>query len=233
MRKPKKVQFRAPPKKCVYCGGTADTTRDHVPPRSLFLEPLPKQLITVPACSDCNGGFGELDTAFQEWLGFSLGVATSDRSRYWTEKLLPNVQNNQRRRREIVDRLQAIKVTDPIRQAPVEMYALPLEADIQERMIVRLVRGLWFKEFHEILPADVPIRQMLLPSEEGMEEFFRRCKWHHMDGQFSYGVGLVKERPWTSCWFFLFHGGNVSMAFTGEAASRLSNEEDEASSARP
>lgn len=41
---------------CVYCGKQA-TTRDHVPPRSLFESPYPNNLKTVPSCADCNSGF--------------------------------------------------------------------------------------------------------------------------------------------------------------------------------
>ena len=221
MAKPKKTQFRAPPKKCVYCGQAVDHTRDHVPPRSLFMEPLPQGLIAVPACAACNGGFSQLDTAFKEWLGFALGVSDADRNRYWNEKLLPTVRNNQKRRREIVDGLYPVRVRVPNQVAPVELHALNIDADIQERMIIRLVRGLWFKEFRQILPAEVPISQMRLDSPKGMEEFTQRCKWRHLENQFSYGVGTDREHEWTSCWFFLFHGGNFSMAYTGDAAKLI------------
>lgn len=40
---------------CVYCGETKETSRDHVIPRALFEQPVPKNLITVPACDSCNG----------------------------------------------------------------------------------------------------------------------------------------------------------------------------------
>jgi hypothetical protein len=45
---------------CVYCGGPADTS-DHTPPQCLLGKPLPRnvQLMTVPACSQCNGGFSQ------------------------------------------------------------------------------------------------------------------------------------------------------------------------------
>lgn len=45
---------------CVYCGGSADTS-DHTPPRCLLPAPLPHdlQVMTVPACAACNGGFSE------------------------------------------------------------------------------------------------------------------------------------------------------------------------------
>lgn len=43
---------------CCYCGGPANTS-DHTPPRCLLPKKLPNnvQAMTIPACSDCNGGF--------------------------------------------------------------------------------------------------------------------------------------------------------------------------------
>jgi hypothetical protein len=45
---------------CVYCGGSADTS-DHTPPQCLLPKPLPThvQVMTVPACSQCNGEFSQ------------------------------------------------------------------------------------------------------------------------------------------------------------------------------
>jgi hypothetical protein len=188
------------------------------------MEPLPNGLITVPACAVCNGGFSALDTAFKEWLGFALGASDATGYRYWNEKLLPTVRNNRKRHGEILNGLYLVRVAVPNQVAPVEMHALNIDAAIQKRMIIRLVRGLWFKEFKGILPADVPVRQMRFDSTTGMDEYLRQCKWRHLDNQFSYGVGTDKERQWTSCWFFLFHGGNFSMALTGDAASLIDDE---------
>lgn len=42
--------------KCVYCGGPAGTN-DHAPPKCFLRKPLPSNLITVPACTECNSGF--------------------------------------------------------------------------------------------------------------------------------------------------------------------------------
>lgn len=43
-------------KRCVYCPDPA-TTNDHAPPRCLLRRPLPSNLLTLPACSNCNTGF--------------------------------------------------------------------------------------------------------------------------------------------------------------------------------
>jgi hypothetical protein len=40
---------------CVYCGAIA-TTDDHIPPRCLYGKNKPSNLVTVPACEDCNQG---------------------------------------------------------------------------------------------------------------------------------------------------------------------------------
>ena len=42
---------------CVYCGAQEGLTFDHVPPKLLLSKPYPKNLITVPACGNCNRSF--------------------------------------------------------------------------------------------------------------------------------------------------------------------------------
>jgi 5-methylcytosine-specific restriction endonuclease McrA len=39
---------------CVYCGERPAATRDHVIPKCLFDPPLPANMVTVPACEECN-----------------------------------------------------------------------------------------------------------------------------------------------------------------------------------
>ena len=43
---------------CIYCGLRAGSTRDHVPPKCMFLSPMPNdiQMITVPCCKECRSG---------------------------------------------------------------------------------------------------------------------------------------------------------------------------------
>ncbi|MEK7992249.1 MAG: hypothetical protein AAB403_00440 [Planctomycetota bacterium] len=48
---------------CVYCGQVKKLTADHVPPKSLLAQPYPTNLLTVPACGDCNASF-QLDDEY-------------------------------------------------------------------------------------------------------------------------------------------------------------------------
>lgn len=62
---------------CAYCGERRELTEDHVPPQSLFGKPRPHNMIKVPSCSSCNGGFSKDDEYFQ--LVMKAGI---DRKRF-------------------------------------------------------------------------------------------------------------------------------------------------------
>ena len=62
---------------CVFCREPSISTRDHVPPKGLFAEPRPQNLITVPACKECNGG-ANLDDEFMQRFAMAQGTETNE-----------------------------------------------------------------------------------------------------------------------------------------------------------
>jgi hypothetical protein len=55
--------------KCsVYCCSTGPLTDDHVPPRAVFTNPRPSNLITVLACMACNQRFSRQEEEFTSLL---------------------------------------------------------------------------------------------------------------------------------------------------------------------
>jgi hypothetical protein len=56
-------------RKCIYCLANDATTKDHVPPKGLFIGiQNPSNLITVPCCQECNSGFSKDDEYFLIFL---------------------------------------------------------------------------------------------------------------------------------------------------------------------
>lgn len=53
---------------CAYCGQIRPLTRDHVVPKCLFIRPLPLDMITVPACEECNGDKSRHDDFLRDML---------------------------------------------------------------------------------------------------------------------------------------------------------------------
>jgi hypothetical protein len=90
---------------CAYCGVSPATTRDHVPPKSIFWKPYPDNLTAVPCCIDCNRKWSPLDEEFRTALSILAGVNTAGTQRLWTEGVLPGLRHNRRRREEILDQL--------------------------------------------------------------------------------------------------------------------------------
>jgi hypothetical protein len=69
-------QQRTPPPKppCTYCGQSDAPTMDHTIPRSLFIPPLPSNMVRVPACESCQAekSWGDHDLAHYvntHWAG--------------------------------------------------------------------------------------------------------------------------------------------------------------------
>src|SRR3989304_6859574 len=72
---------------CALCGKEADLTRDHIPPRGIFLAPRPKNTITILSCNSCNQGTNLDEEYFRFWV--TCGASPDSRLwRLWEEKVL-------------------------------------------------------------------------------------------------------------------------------------------------
>jgi hypothetical protein len=59
----------------VYCGVEPGTTYDHVPPKNLFPEPRPSNLVTVPCCESCRRTQSLDDEYFKDMVVMRNDVA--------------------------------------------------------------------------------------------------------------------------------------------------------------
>lgn len=72
---------------CALCGETHPVTREHVPPKNLFLAPRPTNTITVPVCEPCNHGYHFDDEYFRIYVASGAEPGTRQ-SRLWNEKVV-------------------------------------------------------------------------------------------------------------------------------------------------
>ena len=70
-------------KVCIYCGSTENLTDEHIPPKNIFPKPRPNniQLVTVPACKECNRGYSKDDEYFRLTLCMSQNVGDNPEAR--------------------------------------------------------------------------------------------------------------------------------------------------------
>ena len=138
---------------CTYCPEAA-TTDDHVPPQCLYTRPLPSNLVTVPACATCNNGASKDDAEFRNHLSIMSGSFGGSANA--AERLKPSLRAV-RRDRPTLERM-------VLGAHPIERYsaggiylgcgvAVTLPPDARERVLLRIVRGLFWYHFDEPLDA--------------------------------------------------------------------------------
>lgn len=75
-------------KTCIYCGSCEDMTIDHIPPKALFPEPRPSNMLTVPSCRACNESFSKDDEYFRTVMVSSATVYNDPNVQAVNAKLL-------------------------------------------------------------------------------------------------------------------------------------------------
>lgn len=141
---------------CIYCGSTENPTKDHIPPKNLFAKPRPNNLITVPSCKSCNEGFHLDDDYF--YMLIQTGAKTSEHPEALKTKgkFIRSIH-----RKESAGFRQLILEKSSIHEISTEsgIYLgnapiLDVDWSRVERVVGRIVKGLFYKEKSFVLPSD-------------------------------------------------------------------------------
>jgi len=210
--------------KCVYCGAPHGTTQDHVPPKSFFPTPKPSNLITVPACWSCNAGSAKDEDLFLATFMFTEAGVTDTGKKLWDQKLHRMYKKNIGLRKLIASSLKKIELTTLAGIYLGRRLAIKPDKIRSERVVNKIVRGLYYHEFKEPLSPSVEIVSHFLqrPSEISyVEKFapmllFGSRKW---PGVFEYRFNRVVDQPKGSMWVIRFFGKIVFWAVSSPFCS--------------
>lgn len=214
----KRRQFLQP---CAYCGTLeGKRTDDHVPPSSLLLRPYPRR-ITVRACVACNNEFSrELDQEFALFLSTAIGVTSQESERFWSERVLPGLQADKRRREEFLQAIQPIFRRAPAGHIEHLGRGVPVRAEMVRAMLKRITRGLFYYKYGEVL-GDVPMEADLLRDvEKHVDVFGAHGSVITVGDQFGCLHGRVGDDPRGSFWIYQFYNRCFASVYTGGAAGR-------------
>jgi hypothetical protein len=200
---------------CAYCGQPA-TTRDHVPPKGLFTPPLPKNLITVPACGDCNHGASDDDLIFRNELSIMAG--SFGESAKAAERLPRSIRRIRRNRATLKRMVLNAKPVERYSVGGIYLglgYAVPVAPGVQQRVIRRIVRGFYWHHFGSSLTDDIHIELVFIDKRKPHWEYalssLRRLNLQHVligDGEtFQYLYGQATDDPTFSVWLLIFFQG--------------------------
>lgn len=139
--------------RCAYCGEPA-TTYDHAPPQCLYTPPLPSNLVTVPACAACNNGVSKDDAEFRNHLSIMAGSFGESASA--AERLQPSLRAIRRDKPTLARMVLGARMSERYSAAGIYLgpgVTVPLPSDARERVLIRIVRALFWHHFDERLDA--------------------------------------------------------------------------------
>lgn len=141
---------------CVICGQEKACSRDHIPPKCIFPEPRPGDLITVPACAECNMKRSGLDEQFKIFLGLTVGYHL-DGGRSYRGPILRTLAHNRRQRSNILMSMRHVVIHDPTVPASQPALAITVDRTAHDIVVERTVRGLYFHHTGRILGDRYPL----------------------------------------------------------------------------
>lgn len=171
---PKKTR-RTRTQECALCGGIGKMTREHVPPRCLFLKPRPQNTITVPLCSRCNHSYHLDDEYFRVMVAAAFQPSAAQ-WRLWREKVVGSSFSRsgglKARLNEHCDLVQQYAMDNGLELAngiPLPQSMVPLlvafEKDRINRIIDKIVRCLHFRHQRSQLRGRVTV-EMTCPENK-------------------------------------------------------------------
>jgi len=209
---------------CTYCGKIRRLSEDHVPPKGLWGEPYPLDLIVVPSCKECNDGFSKDDEYFRTIISIAEDVGDHPVvqqvlpivNRSLTRKDFPGLPKTILRNTEIVYRQGTSGLYEPA-----ALYTM--DRPRIERVISRVIQGLFFHRFgRRLAPTYFAWSEMLGMVPTKVPPVFtpllkafnnERLEYIGNDG-FVYGVLIDSEDPDMTFWILVFYGRCYFIGFT-------------------
>ena len=128
---------------CAICGEREGNTRDHVPPKSIFPRPRPGNLVTVPACAECNNGASDYDDLFKVFLSMQAAGNSEIARRLFQERTVRTLERNQALLSEIRKESRAVEVVSS-RGATETRTGVLWNSQAHHSVIERTIRGLYY-----------------------------------------------------------------------------------------
>lgn len=207
---------------CYNCGSREATTLDHVISKTLIPEPRPNNLITVPACPECNGGFSKDEEYLCDRLSAAVGGHDFEAPATW-DKAWRSMQRPQAKGKKIGLFKDILKLPAPVetKDGPSNMGVLMNKRRVN-RVVEKMVRGFYFYHFKKPLGevtfdidmlSSINARRDRKPLLEYLEKVFASPTWAQNFGPDTYAVcGLAEEDERAGLWVFKLLGQHILIA---------------------
>jgi hypothetical protein len=195
------------PDLCVICGIRPKTGRDHIPPKSIFPQPRPSDLITVPACDRCNNRLSGLDEQFKVFIGIQAGHGSTG-EKLFRDQTSRTILHNRRLKIDLASTLREVEILTPEGIVLGNASAVLLKSKSYDTVIERIIRGLHFHHTRHILGdrVDIKVNWHRYLTHRIYEKTSTWPTGVVGAGQFIYKYAYFDEEPFASVWVLQFFG---------------------------
>ena len=223
------VSPKRPKPTCIYCGSRPETTRDHVPPKSLFAPPRPNNLITVPCCIECRDGQSRDDEYFVHMLAMREGTGETPSVRAARDAALRSLMKPAKIgfARSLLRSISEVEAYSTAGIYLGQRLSYNVDLDRFTNVIRRTTFGLFFHEYGQRLPTDHRCQVYALAgfqsARQDVTEIMRRFWGHAISGRrrdfgdsvFTYWTRPIDGPEGATSWAFVVYGFVPFYAFTG------------------
>jgi hypothetical protein len=188
---------------CCYCGTRKATTRDHVPPKAIFNSPLPYDLITVPACFECNNTASINDERFTAFLGMHVGKEKGTADKLFQERTRPIIRHNRKLGNYLFSNMKRFFLASDSGNIE-KVFGMLWDSEVHDSVIEKITRGLFYHHYKTIIGPNVKIRvhwYRRLP-DFNLNMLHRKSI---QDGAFTYYYNKAQDCDYDSIWVFQFY----------------------------
>lgn len=212
---------------CTYCGESGRRTDDHIPPKNLFPDPKPSDLITVPCCEGCNRDASLDDEYFRLVTVFRHEISGHPAARALWPTVFRSLDMPQKRRfrTAFLKTLRPVQLRSPAGLHLGESGVFQSNVHRTSKVIDRITRGLYYHEFRSRLPRSTEVLvlsdiDLSDPEQLSMIQGFSGVPAKNIGGGvFSYRYIAPPEAPATTAWLFIFYENYPIVSITMGSSS--------------
>lgn len=200
-------------KKCYICGSKLADTKDHLFPSSLFNKPLPTNLPTLPACTECNNALSSDEEQFRVFLASGMAYETEHGFRIWNERIRPDLKGHRPRLKPLIrSYIRKARVLSESGALLGHTLVLEMDREIINRVLRKIAKGLYYLDTGAVLPENVQILVDYADSKPErfisppLDEAIKGAKKVDLgNGVVTYWRNTMKDDPTNSMTWLMFY----------------------------
>lgn len=195
---------------CIFCGKSADT-KEHIPAKHFFKGIPDKDLITVPSCSGCNKGFQKDEDFFRQFWVSMLMDRSNQAKQLMNNEVSRSIIRKPSLGHQMFSQMQLVSLytkSGLFKGKGTRYQISDSDQERIDRVVSKMVRGLFFEEFKQPLPAGWAVKIIWITPKAEQElklvELAQTLKWNVIkEDTFAYGVDYV-PKTYQSIWIIDF-----------------------------